>query len=175
MNRKAADFVIAGVSFGTGFFLGGKMLVGMINDYKTRMNRNLFNMLLLNDWLDFIYSGGNVERYFLEHGYHRIMIYGNGYIGARLIQALAGTNVDIAAVMDRTASSGRNGMVIGTDADIPDADCIVITPIYYYESIYHMLKERTQIPIVSVQEVVRRSEKNGPNLTAVPEGPGEAG
>lgn len=175
MNRKMANFMIVAVSFGSGFFLGGKMLVGVINDYKTRMNRNLFNMLLLNDWLDFIYSGGNVERYFLERGYHRIMIYGNGYIGARLIQALAGTNVEIAAVMDRVASGDRNEMVIGMDADIPDVDCIVITPIYYYESIYHMLKERTEIPIVSIQEVVSRSEKNKSNLTDVPEDPGEAG
>lgn len=159
MNRKAANFMIAVVSFGIGFFLGGKMLVSMINDYKKRMNRNLFNMLLMNDWLDFIYSGGNVERYFLEHGYQRIMIYGNGFIGARLIQALAGKDVEIAAVMDRVASGDRDEMVIGTDADIPKVDCIVITPVYYYESIYHMLKERTEIPIVSIQEIVSRSEE----------------
>ena len=69
------------------------MLVSMINDDKRRMNRNLSNMTVFNDWLDFLYSGGNVAEYFLEHGYGRIMIYGNGYIGARLIPALKETEI----------------------------------------------------------------------------------
>lgn len=160
MKRKVANAVMAAVIFGTGFFLGGKMLVGMINDYKTRMNRNLLNMLTFNDWLELIYSGGSVAEYFKRNGYRKIMIYGNGYLGARLVQALAGSDIEVAAVMDRAASADAEGMVIGTDSDIPAVDCIVVTPVYYYETICNMLRQRTEIPIVSIQEMIGQLQGN---------------
>lgn len=40
-----------------GFVPGGKMLDGMVNDYKQKMNRHQSNMFLLSDWLDFLYGG----------------------------------------------------------------------------------------------------------------------
>lgn len=44
----------------------------------------------------------------------------------RLLQALAGTDIGIIAVMDKVASSNGNGEVIRIDLQIPEADCIVI-------------------------------------------------
>lgn len=154
--KKGIWALLIGGAFGTGFFLGGKTLVGMVNDYKMRMNRNLSNMMLLNDWLDFIYSGGSVDEYFHAHGYNKVMIYGNGYIGARLSQALAGTDIDVIAVMDKAASSNRDGEVIGVSSKIPEVDCIVITPTFYYDEIFHMLRGKTDIPIVSIQTIMEK-------------------
>lgn len=143
-----------------GFFLGGKMLVGMINDYKKRMERNCSNMMLFNNWLEFLYSGGSIEQYFHDNGYKRIMIYGNGYIGKRLVQALADSDIEVAAVMDKSASAEENGTVIGTDSKIPDVDCIVITPIYFYDDILDMLQEKTNVPVVSMQTVIENVSNN---------------
>lgn len=140
------------VSFGFGFFLGGKMLVGMINDYKLRMEHNLSNMMLLNDWLEFLYSGGELTQYFQEHQYNQVMIYGNGYIGKRLCQALAKTEIKVTAIMDKIASSNSEE-VIGVDAKIPDADCIVVTPMFYYNEIFAMLREKTEKPIIPIQSI----------------------
>lgn len=142
------------LSFGAGFFLGGKILVGLINDYKKRMERNLSNMLLYNDWLEFIYSGGCIEQYFYMHEYRKIMIYGNGYIGNRLVQALTDTDIEITAVMDKAALYDKEELVIGIDSEIPDVDCIVITPVFYYDEILGALRERTRIPIVSIQKII---------------------
>lgn len=154
MRNKIVKYLIGMMSFGAGFFLGGKILVGMINDYKKRMERNFSNMMLFNDWLKFIYSGGCVEQYFYTHEYRKIMIYGNGYIGNRLVQALTGTDIEVSAVMDKAASSDKEGLVIGIDSEIPDVDCIVITPVFYYDEIFGALRERTRIPIVSVQKII---------------------
>ena len=152
--EKKIMHVLSGIIFGgTGFFLGGKILVNMINDYKMRMERNQSNMMIFNDWLKYIYSGGKVEQYFQNHGYGSIMIYGNGYIGIRLKQALLETDIRIVAVMDKTVSSGENDMVIGIDSKIPNVDCIVVTPVFYYKEIHSMLQKRTKIPIVSVSEI----------------------
>ena len=154
--KKGICALLMGAAFGTGFFLGGKTLVGMVNDYKMRMNRNLSNMILLNDWLDFIYSGGRIDEYFHVHKYNKVMIYGNGYIGVRLSQALARTDIDVIAVMDKTDSSNGDGGVIGIDSQIPEVDCIVITPIFYYDEIFRMLQKKTDIPIVSIQTIMEK-------------------
>lgn len=144
----------------TGFIFGGKMLVGMINDYKKRMERNLSNMMLFNDWLETLYSGGSIEQYFHNNGYKRIMIYGNGHIGRRLFQALADSDIEVAAVMDKSASGDEDGMVIGPDSKIPDVDCIVITPVYFYDDISAMLQEKTNVPVVSMQKVIGAVSNN---------------
>lgn len=145
-------------SFGIGFFLGGKMLVSMINDYRWRMKRNLSNMMLFNDWLHFIYTGGSFEEYFLNQGYKNIMIYGNGNIGKRFLEALSKTEIEVAAIMDKQINSlYENEKMIGIESNIPNVDCIVVTPVYYYQEIYEMLKKRTGIPIVSIQDILERA------------------
>lgn len=158
MKNKIVVCLTGVLSFGAGFFFGGKMLVNMINDYKTRMQRNLSNMMLFNSWLEFIYSGGSIDQYFHNHGYKKIMIYGNGYIGKRLSQALLGTDIEVVAVMDKEASAKENDIVISVDSSMPDVDCIVVTPVFFFDSIYDMLKEKTNIPIVSMQSIIKRTD-----------------
>lgn len=143
--------LISITSFVVGIILGGKMLVGMINDYKVRMQRNLSNMMLFNNWLEFIYSGGSIDKYFHNHGYKKIMIYGNGYIGTRLCQALEKTDIDVMAIMDKTNPSDAEGMLIGMDGRIPDIDCAVITPVFYHDEIYDMLRKKIKVPIISIE------------------------
>ncbi len=153
-NKTAV--LAAGVAFGTGFFLGGKMLVGMINEYKSRMKCEHSNMLVLNDWLYFLYSGKNIEKYFHDLGYGKIMIYGNGNIGKRLFQALSKTDIEVVAIMDKTVTlSDDSGLLIGTDSNIPCVDCIIITPVFYEKEIYNFLNERTKIPVISIRDIVK--------------------
>jgi len=154
MKRCINVFTVGMISFMGGFYLGGKTLAGVINNYKARTERNSANMIVLNDWINFIYSGESIVQYFNKNGFHRIMIYGIGLIGARLQQALGQTDIEVVAVMDKAAHSDTDGMVIGTEADIPDVDCIVVTPVYYYDEIYSMLAERTKVPIVSIKDIL---------------------
>lgn len=141
-----------------GFYLGGKILVDMINDDKMRADRNRANMMLFHDWLAFLNEGGSVERYFHEKHYQKILIYGNGLAGAKLLQALEKTDIEVAAVMDQAAHSDTAGSVIGTDARIPDVDCIVVTPVFSYEEIYDKLSERTTLPVVSIRDILSRGQ-----------------
>ncbi len=163
MKKGIAAGILGIVSFTSGFALGGKALVGMINDYKERMERNLANMMLFNDWLEFLYSGGSVEQYFQDCGYKKIMVYGNGYIGKRLIQALEQTEIDVITVMDKADFSDRNEMVIGVSEAIPSVDCIVITPVFYYDEISEMLQKKTDIPIISMRAIINAKCRQGEN------------
>lgn len=155
MKKGIVVGLISLVSFMAGFILGGKVLVSMINDYRRRMKRNLSNMMLFNDWLEFLYSGGKIEQYFYNYGYKRIMIYGNGYIGKRLQQALTQTGIEVTAIMDKAALSDKEGLVIGMDSKIPDIDCIIVTPVYYYEEIFDILRKKIDVPIISIKELLK--------------------
>lgn len=156
MKKVVISLITGFVSFIGGFYFGGKSLVNVINNYKMRADRNLSNMVVLNDWLDYIYSGGKVEDFFQEHSYKKIMIYGNGYIGARLSQALRKTNIEVTAIMDRDGKTDTEGAVIGIDTEIPDVDCIIITPVYFYDEILTVLASKTQVPMISVKELFTR-------------------
>lgn len=98
-------------------------------------------------------GGGSIERYLCEKDYHKIMIYGAGYIGERLIDELEDSQVEIVAAMDR-AVVFADVPVISVNDEIPDVDCIVVTPVFYFEDIYKMLSEKTNIPILSISEIV---------------------
>lgn len=154
--KKREAVVLTGIcSFALGFFLGGKMLVGMINDYKMRMKRNNANMMIFHDWLEFLYNDGRIDKYFHDNAYRKVIIYGNGYVGKRLRQALEKTDIEVAAIMDKKNSSEEGDIVIGVDDAIPDVDCIIITPVLYYDEIYNMMQEKTGVPIISIEEVWR--------------------
>lgn len=155
MKNKGMIFLVGIASFTAGFVFGGKALVGMINDYKRQMERNLSNLLLLNDWMEFLYAGGSIEQYFYEHGYKKILIYGNGYIGQRLYQALERTDINVVAIMDMLNSSDSvtENILIGVDSEMPETDCVVITPVFYFDEIYRMLREKTQQPVISIEEL----------------------
>lgn len=152
MKNRDKRFLIGAISFAVGFFLGGKALVGMINDFKMRMERNLSNMLLFHDWLEFLYSGGCIEQYFHRHGYKKILIYGNGYVGQRLFHALKQTDIEVVGIMDQMNSSDLDAqeMLIGLDSKIPDIDCVVVTPMFYYNEICQVMQKKTQCPVIAV-------------------------
>lgn len=155
MRNRNVIFLTGAMSFAAGFYLGGKTLVGMINNYKMQAERNLSNMMLFHDWMEFQQAGGRIEQYFHEHGYKRVMIYGNGYVGQRLFGALKESDVDVTAIMDQmnASDSDAEGILIGVDSVIPDVDCIVITPVFYFDEIYQKLRAKTGQPIISIEEL----------------------
>lgn len=156
MKRGAITCMTGMISFGTGFFLGGKMLVDMINDYKAGMERDQLHFSLADQWLELLYEGRKIDAYFHEKGYHKIMIYGYGNLGRRLLQAFEHADIEVVCVMDQGAHE-KTGTVVGIDAAIPDVDCIVVTPVAHFDSIFQMLRQRTDIPIISIQEVLEET------------------
>ena len=150
---KSSRALLAFASFVSGFYLGGKSLVGLVNKYKDDSMRNRTNMEILGKWLEAVYEGGSVGNYFKTHNYKNILIYGNGLTGQILYRALKNSDIKVVAIMDRQVSVNSEGILTSADSDIPDADCIVITPIYYYNQIYSSVRVRTKIPMVSVEEI----------------------
>lgn len=127
----------------------------VVNDKKEDKFRKYYD--LCNQWIKLIYDGYFIEDYFKRNGYKRIAIYGMGELGNRLIQSLAGTDIEVVYGID------QNVWVAFADVDIKGIneeerfegiDCIVVTPIHAFDKIEMKLKCKCTCRIISLEEII---------------------
>ncbi len=140
-----------------GAFLTGKKVSKLVNARKKKSDGQAATMHFFNQWLSAKQAGKCLADYFIQNHYKKIMVYGMGYIGERFVDELEESGIEIVAAMDRDASSiFADVPVIGVDVEIPEVDCIVVTPVFYFDEIYHMLRQKTEYPIVSIKDVLEK-------------------
>lgn len=110
---------------------------------------------LLEKWMVAREHGKSTKTYFEVNGLKNIIIYGLGKMADHLIEDLKQSDINIVCAIDRGALKKSAWFpVIFGENDIPDADCIVITPVYDVESIRQSLEDKTSLPILSLSDVV---------------------
>lgn len=120
-------------------------------------NRFEVGFQLLNKWLMLRQQGKTLEKYFADNMLKSIAIYGMGALGERLLQELATTDVKVEYAIDRMADSKRGlGIAVyHTDSNsFQDVDAIVVTPVQDYWNIVEGLAAKTDIPVLSLEDVV---------------------
>lgn len=122
-------------------------------DSTVKMYKDYYH--LLERWMLLREKNIKIKRYFEERGIKNIIIYGMGKIAHHLIVDLSDSDINIVCAIDRKAFNinGDTPIITG-DKEIPEADCIVITPVYDEDSIRQSLDGKTKIPIVSLSEIV---------------------
>lgn len=117
--------------------------------------KGYYNML--NQWLALKQEGKNLEEYFVANNYKTIAIYGMGEMGNRLYDELEGTSVQVKYAIDKNAVSAYSEMDVIDPEDGLDeieADVIVVTATFAYDEIVEKLSNETDIPVVSLEDVV---------------------
>lgn len=115
----------------------------------------MFNVM--NQWMQAQHAGKRIERYLAENGYEKIAIYGMHYIGERLLEELAESEVSVVFAIDENRKMSNYNIKIYKPADeLPEADLIVVTTALYFYDIRRKLQERTKCPIISIEELVER-------------------
>lgn len=110
---------------------------------------------LLEKWMILHERGGCAKQYFMEHGINNVIIYGLGKMANHLIEDIKESGINIICAIDMRAFNLYDGFpVITPDETIPDADCIIITPVHEVKSIQQKLENRTSIPLISLSEVI---------------------
>ena len=110
---------------------------------------------LLEKWMILRERGSSAKQYFVTQGVKNIIIYGLGKMANHLIEDIKGSDINIVCGIDlRAVDKYRDFAVITLENTIPEADCIIITPVHETESIKQKLEERTIIPIVSLSEII---------------------
>lgn len=93
--------------------------------------------------------------YFKRKDYKKIAIYGMHYMGMSLLNELKNSGIEVAYGIDRNADHiFADCKVITPDEEFEDVDAIVVTPVFYFESIEEELSQKVSYPIVSLEEVL---------------------
>lgn len=108
-------------------------------------------------WLALWQRGENLLPFFEDNELKSVAIYGMGSLGERLADELGGTSVKVVYGIDRMAEKKKYGGLVIYCADEPEypyADAICVTPVQVYAEVESHLAERTQIPVISLEDVV---------------------
>lgn len=110
---------------------------------------------LLEKWMILKEQGKTVKSYFEKNGLKNIIIYGLGKMTNHLLADLAGSDIHVVCAIDRRASNKSARFPVISDEDIiPDADCIVITPVYDEAAIRESLENKTLSAVLSLADIV---------------------
>lgn len=126
----------------------------MSPNYRWEYMRLDKNVNLLSSWLCLRQRGISLEKFFLDHGYSNIAIYGIGYLGKLLISELQGSTINIDYLIDCNVKREMGYPVYSLERLLPETDIIVVSVLHLYGQIRAQLQLKTKSKVVSLQEVV---------------------
>lgn len=112
---------------------------------------------ILNQWLAIKQKGKNLASFFEDNDIGNAAIYGMGALGERLLCDLRQLQIPVLYGIDKMAEEKRiQGLKLyGADTDFyPDVDAIIVTPVQDYWNIVEALKNKTKVPILSLEDVI---------------------
>ena len=97
----------------------------------------------------------SIGSYFEKRNYKTIAIYGIGEIGNRLYEELSRfTSIKVEYAIDRVKEEHPVLPIYSLESEFPEVDVIVVSTNNIFDQIFEILKEKTKIPIVSIDDVI---------------------
>lgn len=154
--KKVAGVISAFMAaFMAGAGMVGKILIKNVNRSQEMSEKHLALYMITNDWLRLRQDGKSLVAYFERKNYKRIAIYGMHYMGMSLLNELKNSDIEVIYGIDRNADRiFADCKVITPDEEFEDVDAIIVTPVFYFESIEEELSRKVTYPIVSLEEVL---------------------
>lgn len=151
--------ILTGVSLFAGF-AGGAVTVGTfmkkmgnLTNKQSELYQSCYN--LVSQWLTYKQMGISLDKYFKKSGYQSIAIYGMGRLGSMLYDELKDTGIEVRFGIDQDPYCTYQGLKIVEPKDKFDkVDAIIVTPVLAFHEIQKKLSEKTEIPVLSIEEVV---------------------
>lgn len=155
MMKKRVEVFTGILGFVVGAISIGRLISKSSNRWKNMSDKNLYNVQLLNQWLMAKQTGIKMEDYFKKNHYKRIVIYGMNFLGERLVDELKETDIEIIAGVDKNAKGIFAEMPLFLPEDtIPDADCMVVTPLFFFDEIKKSMLSKINYPIISLEDIL---------------------
>lgn len=90
-----------------------------------------------------------------DRGIQRVAIYGDGYLGKRLLGELAEYHIETAFFIDRNADYLKEEIPVYKLEDAPDnIDAVIISLVRNYNPVKNILKEKYNVGIYTIREIV---------------------
>ncbi len=129
-----------------------------ISYYQNKVIRYEGYWKILDKWLLLKEKNKSIADLLEMRNIHTIILYGVGMLGKHVINDLYGSKIEIICAMDKSNLDGEFAFpVIGIDDDIPQADAILITPVYDFSNIKELLEKKGQSSIISLDDLFEKN------------------
>lgn len=155
MNKGVISVLsaLAGAGFGAGIVK--KMEDDKLEKAYDKSKKHFELYRMMNQWVRVHQEGKKLSSYFERNGYKRIAVYGMSYAGETLINELKDTKTEVAYGIDKNADAIFTDIKIVSADDLPEqVDAIVVTAITFFAEIEEKLREKTDCPIISLEDVL---------------------
>lgn len=152
-------FVFSILSALAGMFAGAvavrKMSSEKITRTKSMSDKHLELFKMMTQWVQVKQEGKNLASYLEENGYKTIAIYGMSYAGETLVNELKNSGITVVYGIDNNSDFIFSDMKIVTmEDDLEKVDAIVVTAITFFDEIEKALSEKTDCPVISLEEIL---------------------
>lgn len=146
---------LTGVAVGA---IGGAVATGRIlgrDESQQLANKHLAIMKLYDRWMQTKQEGKSIIDYFHEHDIKSIAIYGMSFVGQRLYEELKNSDISVPYCIDKNATSIYTDIdIVSPEEELEDVDAIIVTAIYFYNEIEEQLETKTDIEIMSLEDIL---------------------
>lgn len=116
----------------------------------------------MDTWMNLRENDYTVNTYFSQRNIHKIGIYGYGILGRHLIWEIEQSELQALWILDKRAGSITTASypVYLPDAveEIEQPDVIVVCAVSDFEEIEAFLCERTRVPVVSLETMIKECD-----------------
>ena len=160
-SNKTVSYVITGLflcvlSAGVfTFAIMRKMLLKDVSLYRELSDKHFALFDLMSQWVKVKQNNKNLATWFDAKDYKRIAVYGMSSVAESLVNELKDSNIEILYGIERNPQEIISKFKVYSPEDrLPEADVIVVTAVYYYDDIVKSLSSKTNVPVVSLEDIV---------------------
>lgn len=111
--------------------------------------------LLMNQWVKVKQERKSIADYLISNGYNTVSIYGMSYAGETLFDELRETNVKVIYSIDQNADNICSEVkILSLNDELPAVDAIIVTPVFYFNSIKENLQKKSSADILSLEDIL---------------------
>lgn len=155
MKKGIISIVSAIAGAATGAGVTAKQIAKETKRQKERADKHLALYLMMNQWVKVKQENKSIADYLEKNGYKEIAIYGMNYVGETLLNELAGSSVKVKYAIDRNADNIYTDVdIVAPDVSMEKVDAVIVTPITFFDEIEEMLSEKTDCPILSMEDIL---------------------
>ena len=139
------------------------MLLRYLGKLEKQLLRASIHQDCLTEWMYLKMEGKSIADYLCKCGFEKIAIYGCGIYGKMLYNELKDSVIDIAYFIDIHKDGLKHtevADVYSPDESLPLCDVIIVSIIGEYVDIFKVLKQKNNIPIISLYEVVYEAKES---------------
>lgn len=145
----------AALSVGVGASIGAYLFKKFGKRKNVNTNKYWYYYETLNRWLELKNNGHSLDEFFLKNNYKEIAIYGIGHIGIRLYEELKNSSIKVLYGIDGGIGLLNDEIEIcSPEGEFKPVDVIVVTALHAYKDIEQNLLKKTNIKVISLEEVV---------------------